>query len=267
MEPDESNQGGGPWLDRIHPVGWVAALLGVVSILLSAFTDSGLLLANMPWPLWLVLLAVIAVSAFPAVLDGARRGIEAVTRLNGAIIWRLAWVVFVLQLFNVITRYTNNWFERDILFGQTTSMAWMTFGMLFLLGVNYGVWAGVNPRIDFRWADFSPRRKAWIDFVFHVVLFFPFLVLGIRVLRRYAAVNLGQRFDGTFPSGWRVWDSWVGATDADQLPVGPIRAFILVGFVLWALQIIAEIIKAGFVIIGLDELGEVKSSEAPLRVE
>jgi TRAP-type mannitol/chloroaromatic compound transport system permease small subunit len=264
---DSSGNSKWEWTARLHPIGWVAALFGLVAAVLRVAVDSDLLVASLPWPLWLAVLAVIAVSAFPVVLHGLRRGIEAITRFNGAIIWVLAWVVFGLQLFNVVTRYTNNWFETDILFGQTTSLAWMTFGMLFLLGVNFGVLTGVNPRIDFWWADFPPRRKAWIDFVLHVLLFLPFLVVGIRALRPYAAINLGQRFDGTFPSGWRVWESWVRAGDADQLPVGPIRAFILVGFVLWALQIVAEIIKTGFVIVGRDDLGEITATEGPVRVE
>lgn len=252
---------------RLHPLGWVAIVLLVAAVIATVGTDTAFLIGRLPWPLWLLLIAIAALSAFPDALHRVRLGLESLSRFTGAIVWRLGWVVFVIQLFNVITRYTNNWFDRDILFGQTTSLAWMAFGLLFLLGVNYGVLAGVNPRIDFWWADFSSMRKAWIDFALHVTLFLPFLIVGIRALWPYAATNLGRRFDGTWPAGWRVWDSWVGATDADQLAVGPIRAFLLVGFVLWTIQIVAEVIKSGFVIMGREDIGEIQETDVPLRVE
>lgn len=252
---------------RLHPVGWVASALLLAAAVATVATDTSFLIGRLPWPLWLLLLATLAVSTTPNLLHRIRLGLESISRFTGSIVWRLGWLVFAVQLFNVITRYTNNWFERDILFGQTTSLAWMSFGMLFLLGVNYGVFSGVNPRIDFWWTDFSERRKAWIDFGFHVVLFLPFLIVGLRALWPYSATNLGRRFDGVWPSGWQVWDSWVQATDADQLPVGPIRAFLVVGFFLWTLQVVAEIIKSGFVIMGRHDLGDIQEADAPLRVE
>ena len=68
-------------------------------------------------------------------------------------------------------------------------------------------------------------------------------------------------------AGWQVWETWERSGDADQLPVGPIQAFILVGFILWALQIVAEIIKTGFIIIGRNDLAALEVADAPLRVE
>ena len=38
-------------------------------------------------------------------------------------------------------------------------------------------------------------------------------------------------------------------------------------FVLFGLQIIAELIKTGFVMIGREDLGDVAETDAPLRVE
>ncbi len=257
---------------RLHPLGWVAAifaLLGVLGTLLSW----DLLIGRMPWWLWAVTIATIVVSAFPVALHRIRLGIEWVSESTGKMAMVLAWLIFFLQLFNVITRYTNDWFETDILFGETTSLAWMSFGMLFLLGVAYGVKNGINPRIDFWWAEFSKTRKAWLDFVLHTLVFLPFLILGLRVLKPYAARSLGyNRFAnggvGEWPAGWRVWDSWEKSGDAGQLPVGPIQAFIFVAFILWIGQVVAEIIKTGFVIAGRDDLGDVSDAdETPLRIE
>ena len=256
---------------RLHPVGWAAALFLLAAVIATA-TGADLLIGRLPWWLWLLAIAIVAMSTSATALHGVRLAIEKVSTFTGYIAMVLAWFIFFIQLFNVITRYTNSWFETDILFGETTSMAWMGFGMLFLLGVNYGVKEGINPRIDFWWADFSNRTKAWLDFVMHTVFFLPFLVLGIRILKPYAARSLGyNRFAndgaGEWPAGWRVWESWEQSGNAGELPVGPIRAFLFVAFILWAAQVFAEMIKTGFVIAGREDLGDVATVDAPLRVE
>ncbi len=256
---------GPAWLTRIHPLGWVAAIYGLSAVALT-LVGSEFLLANMTWQ-WLIILVVIALSFSFSALDKVRHGIERVSDLTAAIVWRLAWLVFALQFFNVVTRYANSYFESDILFGETTSMAWMTFGMIFLLGVNYGVRAGINPRIDFWWANFPKRTKAWLDFVLHCFLLLPFVVMGFRLLRGFAGTSLGQKRSGTWPSGWKVWETWEKSGDASQLPVGPIQAFIVVAFFMWGLQVLAETIKTGFIMVGEDDLGQLVESDTPLRVE
>ncbi len=256
---------------RLHPFGWVAAGFAVLGVVASVL-DWDLLLARMPWWLWLLTIATVALCAAPSLLHRIRLMIEWVSELGGTLAIWLAWVIFFIQLFNVVTRYTNNWFDADILFGETFSLGWMSFGMLFLLGVAYGMRNGINPRIDFWWAEFSEKRKAWLDFLLHTFLLLPFLVLGLRVLKPFAASSLGyNRFanggEGRWPSGWRVWETWEQATDAGQLPVGPIQAFIFVGFVMWTAQVFAEIIKTGFIIAGRTDLGNIEESDVPLRIE
>ncbi|MEM7338836.1 MAG: TRAP transporter small permease subunit [Actinomycetota bacterium] len=256
----------------LHPFGWAAVVFAIVAII-ATIADWDLLIARMPWWLWAITIATIVVCAFPPILHRVRLVIERVSEVAGRLALVLAWLIFIIQLFNVITRYTNDWFEADILFGEATSLAWMSFAALFLVGVAYGVKNGINPRIDFWWADFSAKRKAWIDFVLHTFLFLPFLIVGLRVLQPFAARSLGyNRFanggEGEWPEGWRVWRTWEQATDAGQLPQGPIQAFILVGFALWTAQVVAEIIKTGFVIAGREDLGDVTDADdAPLRIE
>jgi TRAP-type mannitol/chloroaromatic compound transport system permease small subunit len=256
---------------RLHPVGWAAVVFLLLAAVATA-VGADLLIGRMPWWMWLSAIAVVAAATSDSVLHSIRLGIEAVSTFTGKLAMILAWFIFAVQLFNVITRYSNNWFDADILFGQTVSLAWMSFGMLFLLGVNYGVKEGINPRIDFWWAEFSNKRKAWLDFLMHTIFFLPFLLLGIRVLKPYAAASLGyNRFandgQGEWPSGWRVWETWEQSINAGELPVGPIQAFMFVGFILWAAQVFAEIIKTGFVIAGRDDLGNIAASDVPLRVE
>lgn len=253
-------------LSSLHPIGWVAAIYLSSAIYLTIIGDA-LLLGHLPWWGWAIMIGTVVVSTQFTLLDQIRKGIEKVSDAFGSLAWKLGWVVFVLQLFNVITRYSNGWFERDILFGQTSSMAWMSFALLFLVGVAQGVKNGVNPRIDFWWGEFSDKLKAWIDFLGHSFLFMPFIVMGSRLLLRYSYITLGRKRDGSWPEGWQVWKTWEKAADADQLPVGPIQAFVFVAFILWGAQMIAEIIKTGFVLLGEDELGGIDNGDAPMRVE
>ena len=256
-----------PLWARLHPIGWIAAGLIVIGLVAGLVADTDYWIGNLAWWNWLALVAAIAASAWHDGLDRLRRGIESVAAGTKTVAWVLAWVVFFLQLFNVVTRYGNDLVETDILFGETTSLAWQSFGLMFLVGVNYGVREGVNPRIDFWWANFSARRKAWLDFVIHTGLLLPFIVMAIRILKGYAATSLGRRFNGEWPSSWRVWETWEEAVDAGGLPVGPIKVMILVAFVLFGIQILAEVIKTGFVIIGDSKRGNLVERETPLRIE
>jgi len=192
--------------------------------------------------------------------------VEAVTTFTGRFSWVLAWVVFVLGLFNVVTRYLARFIERDIIIGELFDLQWMVFGGLFLLGLNYGVREGVNPRIDFWWADFSAKRKAVIDLVLHTFLFLPFLIMAMRVLWVWTLAALGRSFDGTW-STWKLWEIWEQSTDAGGLPRGPIKLLILVGFFLMTTQVVAEIIKQILVLVDREDLAGVAIQSAPLRVE
>ena len=188
-------------------------------------------------------------------------------------LWTLGWGIFVTIFFYVVTRYTARFIEADIIIGEVNSLGLQLFGLLALLGVGYGVKAGVNPRIDFWWANFSNRTKAWLDFVIHAVLLVPFLWAALRLLHSYAKTNLGFKTDfsgatdGSWPASWHVWETWLQAPDAGNLPVGPVRAMIYVGFMLFILQIFSEMIKSGFVLMRREDLAELKQVDAPTRIE
>jgi len=189
-------------------------------------------------------------------------------------IWVLAWAVFVIALFSSLTRYTAKFVNADLIIAEVSSLGWQAFALIAMLGIGYGVREGVNPRIDFWWAEFSNKKKAWLDFVLHVAFLLPFLLMVGRILFPFAKNTLGfkpdrsgQGLPGRWPSGWRVWETWEQQGDAGQLPVGPIQAMLLVAFMLFTLQIVAEVIKHGFTLIDREDLGGTMTADAPLRVE
>lgn len=254
--------------EKIHPIGLSAAAAFLAAIVGHLAFDTDRLVGNMAWWQWLVLVAVIALSVVPSALHGIRLAIEGIGALAGKSVWVAAWLIFIVQMINVVTRYLNPFFDSDILIGELTSVAWQLFAFVALVGLPYGVKAAVNPRIDFWWADWSDRTKAWLDFTMHTFLFLPFLYAANIILVDFAAAALGRkRGDGSWPDGWQVWNSWEVSNDADQLPFGPVKALILVGFTFFFLQIVAEIIKTGFVLMGRREYGDVAAGDEFQRIE
>ena|GEM_PF-185723 len=251
----------------VHPLGWLAGAVLIAAIVFSTVLDTDFLIGNFGPALWALFIVLLALSIRPIVLHVIRVAIERASSVTRTLAWILAWAVFIFQFFNVVTRYGNDLVETDILFGEVVSLAAISFGLMFLLGINFGVRDGVNPRIDFWWANFSAKTKAWLDFTIHSLLLVPFIWMAIRIAQPYAATSLGRKFNGDWPSGYRVWETWEQSSDAGQLPVGPIKAMILVAFILFGLQVIAELIKTGFVMMGNAEYGELKESDAPQRIE
>ena len=252
---------------RMHPSGLVALVTLLGALIAHWLTDTSYLLGNFEWWWWILLVAAVAISAWHGGLHRLRLSIEAIPTITLKLAMILAWAVFILQFFNVITRYSNEYVEQDILFGEVVSLAWQSFGLMFLVAINVGVRDGVNPRIDFWWINFSNKTKAALDFAMHTVLLLPFIFMSVRILQHYAAAALGRRHNGEWPAGWRVWQSWEEAVDAGGLAVGPIKTMLLVGFFMFGLQILAEVIKTGFVLIGRNDYGGIMERDVPPRVE
>ncbi len=251
----------------LHPSGWVALATLLGAVVAHLFTDTSYLIGHFEWWWWILLVAGVAISAWHDGLHRLRLGIEFIPKVTLKLAMILAWAVFILQFFNVITRYSNEYVAQDILIGEVVSLAWQAFGLMFLVAINMGVRDGVNPRIDFWWVNFSDKTKAALDFAMHTVLLLPFIFMSVRILQHYAAAALGRRHNGEWPAGWRVWQSWEEAVDAGGLAVGPIKTMLLIGFCLFGLQLLAEVIKTGFVLINRNDYGDIVERDVPLRIE
>lgn len=199
-------------------------------------------------------------------LAAVRTVIERISGFGGACARYLILVIFAVGLLNVVLRYVGRTTQQSLVSNAWVDLQWQAFALLFLLGVGYGVREGVNPRVDFLSQRFSPRRAAAIDLALHAGLLLPFCVFVMTVFWPYSATALGRRSGGTW-SDWQVWLTWEGSPNPGGLPVGPIKALMLVAFVLLALQIIAEIIKSVFVLMGRDDLARIEAGGIRPRVE
>ena len=150
--------------------------------------------------------------------------IERITRLFGMI---AAWLIVPLagsMMWEVISRYV---FSRPTIWAY--EIAYMQMGALFVLGIALTTQAKAHVRVDLLYDIFSPRWKAVVDLV-------GFLLLAVMIL--WLCYGLWGYLEGGWISGERSGESiW-------NPVVWPARLSFFVGFVLFALQIVAEVLKS-----------------------
>ena len=69
--------------------------------------------------------------------------------------------------------------------------------MIFFLGFAYVLKHNVNVRVDFLYANWSERTRAWVDFVGTLIFIVPFCILGIYVTIVPVSFSWGFLPDGT----------------------------------------------------------------------
>lgn len=160
--------------------------------------------------------------------------VTTIEKLTQSVGFLTALIIIPLVLatcFEVFSRY---------LFGAPTTwafeMGYILTGTHFLLGGAITLMRGSHIRIDLLYAAFSERTKAAVDLTLYLFLFLPFLVLICDALGDYAlrSFETGER---TGQSSWNP-------------PIWPFRAIITFGFVVLALQVVAEILKCVAVLRG-----------------
>jgi TRAP-type mannitol/chloroaromatic compound transport system permease small subunit len=89
----------------------------------------------------------------------------------------VSWLLLVMTLVvfsDVVMRYA---LRRSFVFMQ--ELEWYLFGTVYLLAGGYTMLYNEHVRVDIVYSRFSPRRRAWVDFVLLFVFFFPSCILII----------------------------------------------------------------------------------------
>ena len=153
--------------------------------------------------------------------------IAAIERLNFGVGCFAALLIIPLVLatcYEVFARYAMG---RPTIWAY--EVGYLLTGSHFLLGMAYTLRDGAHIRIDVFSGKFSERTRAVIDLVGYTVML-PLLVWLSYQMYRYLV-------DG-YASGETSGQS------ALNLPVWPFRVVFLVAFALFALQVLAEVIKS-----------------------
>jgi TRAP-type mannitol/chloroaromatic compound transport system permease small subunit len=171
-------------------------------------------------------------------------------------------LLVVIGFTNVITRFVGRAIGQQLSSNAAIEWQWYLFSILFLLLFAYILKHNVNVRVDFLYANWSPKQRAIVDLVGTLLFIIPFCLMGMYYSWGPILSSWGRQFDGT-------WGTWEISPDPNGLPRAPIRSMILVGLGLLLLQSISQTIKYVAVINGTlsgPEAAEIEAYQAA-RIE
>lgn len=162
--------------------------------------------------------------------------IDRISEWAGILSTGIVLITVAIGFYNVMARYIGREIGVTLSSNVFIEIQWYLFSLVFFFGFAYALKHGVNVRVDFYYTNFTAKRKAWIDFVGHLLFLIPFCLIGI-----YATVGPVLKSWGQLPSG--EFGTWEMSPDPGGLPRAPIKTMIIVAFVLLLLQAITEVIK------------------------
>lgn len=176
---------------------------------------------------------------------------DGLTDAAGWIARALVLILIPIGFLNVFLRYVGQYVETQLVNNTWIEAQWYLYGVIFLLMFPYLLRYDGNVRVDFWYAERNDRVKAWIDLIGHLVGLIPFTLLAIW-------------------ASWKpvreAWVHWEVSPDPGGLPRAPIKAMILVAFLLLGMQALASLIRLAAFFTGRGEELFIER-EAPLRIE
>ena len=189
---------------------------------------------------------------FDAVARNTVSVADAVTEACGWIARVLVAILIPVGFLNVFLRYVGRYTETQLVNNTWIEAQWYLYGIIFLLMFPYLLRHDGNVRVDFWYAERSERAKTRIDLVGHLVALAPFTTLAVWV--SWKPVR----------DSWKIWEV---SPDPGGLPRAPLKALILVAFLLLGLQTIATLIRLAARLTGREIGIRERRSDAPLRIE
>lgn len=188
--------------------------------------------------------------------------IDKFTEVLGSLSMYIVVITVLLGFANVVLRYLGRFVQIRLTSNLLIEMQWYLYSLIFFFGFAYIFKHNINVRVDFWFANQSPKRRAMIDFIGHLVALIPFCLLGIVVTVNPVLASWGLRPNGT-------WGTWELSPDPSGLPRAPIKTMILVAFITLLLQATVEMIRLYAVLKDVDDLKpeHLVDSEAPIRIE
>ena len=171
---------------------------------------------------------------------------DLVDRLTEQLGQWLKWLVLfssLISAFNALMRYTihyssNAWLE----------IQWYMFGAMFLLAAGYALKHEEHVRVDVLFSKMTPKQQAWLDVFGGIFFLMPMAIIIAWMSIPMVRNSIHSMEYSSDPGGLLRW---------------PIKIVIPIGFVLLAIQGVAEIIKKFAVATGVREPG--KAYERPVQ--
>ena len=177
---------------------------------------------------------------------------DVITESCGWVSRVLVAILIPVGFLNVFLRYVGRYTETQLVNNTWIEAQWYLYGVIFLLMFPYLLRHDGNVRVDFWYAERSRKVKTRIDLIGHLVALAPFVTLAVWV-------------------SWKPvrdsWSIWEVSPDPGGLPRAPLKAMILVAFLLLGLQTIATLIRLAARLTGREIGIRERRSDAPLRIE
>lgn len=171
-------------------------------------------------------------------------------RITGGIGRLISWLTLAMVLigaYNAIVRYLGRYMSTNLSSNLYLELQWYLFSVLFLLGAGYALKEDAHVRVDVLYGRLSRRSRAWIDTAGNILFLLPFSVFVLLV---------------SWPSVRNSWSIKEMSPDPGGLPRYPLKAVILICFILLIGQAVAELIRSVSVLRGSDP-DEGGTSEGP----
>lgn len=108
-------------------------------------------------------------------------------------------------------------------------LEWHLFDIIFLVALSYTLQQDAHVRVDIFYARFSNKTKAWINIISQLFLILPFVVMIVYMSIPYVMMSFDQHEISSDPGGLCCRYA--------------IKAMIILGFSLLALQSFSEVYK------------------------
>lgn len=158
----------------------------------------------------------------------------AIDRFTAAIGSLVSWFVLVAVLVSAANAAVRKAFDTSS--NAWLELQWYLYSAVFLLAAAYALQRNDHIRIDILSNMLPKTVRSIIDLLGHVLMLMPFTVLMI-----YESV----------PFVLRSYDQQENSPNAGGLIVWPVKALLLAGFLLLAMQGVSEIIKRIAIMRGL----------------
>ena len=161
--------------------------------------------------------------------------IDRFTNTIGKLAYWLVLVMIGVGVWNVLGRYIGNAVGQNLSSNALIETQWYLFDLVFLLGAAYTLQHNEHVRVDVFYAGWNRKRKALADLLGTVFFLIPFSILVI------------------YFSWESVVQSWIireTSPDPGGLSRYPIKAMVIVSFLLLIIQGISETIKNWAIIQG-----------------
>ncbi len=179
-----------------------------------------------------------------------------VDRMTGGLGRFISWMALLMVLigaYNAVARYLGRFIGVNLSSNLYLELQWYLFSLIFLLGAGFALKDDAHVRVDVVYGRLRARTRAMINVIGAALMLLPFTVFVLWV---------------SWPSIRNSWAVLESSPDPGGLPRYPLKAVIIVAFVLLLAQGVSEFCKDWAVLRrgdgGSGDGAESETGEAPV---